>query len=54
MPQLHTMLIHCKFADSLPHLPSFTAAWLAQFVEHWTAVQEVEGSNPRPCQHLGF
>ena len=28
-----------------------TAAWLAQGVERQTAVQEVEGSSPRPDQH---
>ena len=30
-----------------------TAAWLAQLVEHRTAVREVEGSSPRPDQHSG-
>ena len=29
------------------------AAWLAQLVECQSAVREVEGSNPRPDQHLG-
>ena len=30
-----------------------TVAWLAQLVERQTAVQEVEGSSPRPDQHSG-
>ena len=30
-----------------------TAAWLAQLVEHQTAVREVEGSSPRPDQLSG-
>ena len=30
-----------------------TAARLAQMVERRTAVQEVEGSSPRPDQHSG-
>ena len=29
------------------------AAWLAQLVEHQSAVREVEGSSPRPDQHSG-
>ena len=28
-----------------------TDAWLAQLVERWTAVLEVEGSSPRTDQH---
>ena len=32
---------------------ALTAAWLAQLVERRTAVQEVEGSNPRPNQPSG-
>ena len=27
--------------------------WLAQLVEHQSAVREVEGSSPRPDQHSG-
>ena len=30
-----------------------TATWLAQLVGRQSAVREVEGSNPRPDQHLG-
>ena len=30
-----------------------TAAWIAQLVEHQSAVREVEGSSPRPDQHSG-
>ena len=30
-----------------------TTAWLAQLVGHQSAVQEVEGSRPRPDQHSG-
>ena len=30
-----------------------TAAWLAQLVGRQSAVREVEGSSPRPDQHLG-
>ena len=32
---------------------SSSAAWLAQLVECQSAVQEVEGSSPRPDQHSG-
>ena len=29
------------------------SAWLAQLVEHQSALREVEGSSPRPDQHSG-
>jgi len=36
------LLMGAKQRKSLDHL---TADWLAQLVEHWTAVREVAGSN---------
>ena len=32
---------------------TLTATWLAQLVEHQSAVREVEGLSPRPDEHSG-
>ena len=51
---LHGVLVQGCERQNTDVLCIITANWLAQLVEHWTTVQEVWGSSPRPDQHSGW